>query len=90
MDSETSKLKVGLPVSKSKKRTLEELSSLPWTGCQGFPVPALEQMTEFLSLHPSLESPGKEPPRKKLRTDNMVEMDEEAQMVAAIYLKQTL
>ena len=47
-------------------------------------------MTEFLSLHPSLESPVKEPPREKLRTDNMVEMDEEAQMVAAIYLKQTL
>ena len=43
-----------------------------------------ELMTEFLSLHPSLESPAKEPPRKKARTGTILEQDEEAQMEAAI------
>jgi len=43
-----------------------------------------ELITEFLSLHPSLETPVKEPPRKKMRSENILEMDEEAQMAAAI------
>lgn len=53
-----------------------------WSHIEATAFPEL--MTEFLSLHPSLESPVKEPPRKKGRTDAMVEMDEEAQMAAAI------
>eukprot|EP00092_Neocalanus_flemingeri_P015956 GFUD01017273.1.p1 GENE.GFUD01017273.1~~GFUD01017273.1.p1 ORF type:complete len:450 (-),score=171.83 GFUD01017273.1:167-1516(-) len=53
-----------------------------WSHIEAAAFPEL--MTEFLSLHPCLESPVKEPPRKKVRTDNMVEMDEEAQMAAAI------
>merc|ERR1719476_741049 len=43
-----------------------------------------ELITEFLSLHPSLDTPVKEPPRKKMRSENILEMDEEAQMAAAI------
>ena len=32
-----------------------------------------ELMTEFLTNHPSLESPAKEPPRKKARTGSILE-----------------
>jgi len=53
-----------------------------WSHIEATAFPEL--MTEFLSLHPSLESPVKEPARKKLRADHLVEMDEEAQMAAAI------
>jgi len=54
-----------------------------WSRLDAAAFPTL--ITEFLSLHPSLESPGKEePPRKKVKTDVLVEMDEEAQMAAAI------
>jgi len=54
-----------------------------WSRLDAAAFPTL--ITEFLSLHPSLESPGKEePPRKKVKTDVIVEMDEEAQMAAAI------
>jgi len=62
-------------------RTGENMVTWSHIEASAFP----ELMTEFLSLHPTLESPEKsEPPRKKLRTDNVVEMDEEAQMAAAI------
>ena len=55
-----------------------------WSRIDAAAFPTL--ITEFLSLHPSLESPTKEdgPPRKKVKTDVLVEMDEEAQMAAAI------
>ena len=55
-----------------------------WSRIEAAAFPTL--ITEFLSLHPSLESPTKEdgPPRKKVKTDVLVEMDEEAQMAAAI------
>ena len=39
-----------------------------------------ELITEFLTLHPTLETPSKEPPRKKMRSENILEMDEDAQM----------
>jgi len=61
-------------------RTGENMVTWSHIEASAFP----ELMTEFLSLHPSLESPIKEPSRKKLKADNMVEMDEEAQMAAAI------
>lgn len=58
-----------------------------------------EIITEFLSLHPSLETPEKQPPRKRLKTNDMddletgaggsasanfAELDEDAQLAAAI------
>jgi len=61
-------------------RTGENMVTWSHIEASAFP----ELMTEFLSLHPTLESPAKEPPRKKVRTDAMLEMDEEAQMAAAI------
>jgi len=53
-----------------------------WANIDATAFPAL--ITEFLTLHPSLESPTKEPSRKKVKTDNVVEMDEAAQLKAAI------
>ena len=53
-----------------------------WANIDAAAFPAL--ITEFLTLHPSLESPVKEPVRKKIKTDNPVEMDEAAQLEAAI------
>jgi len=61
-------------------RTGENMVTWSHIEASAFP----ELMTEFLSLHPTLESPSKEPPRKKVRSDAMLEMDEEAQMAAAI------
>jgi len=61
-------------------RTGENMVTWSHIEASAFP----ELMTEFLSLHPTLESPVKEPPRKKVRSDQMLEMDEEAQMAAAI------
>jgi len=48
-----------------------------------------EIITEFLSLHPTIDSNGSQPPRKRQKVDeggssNIAEMDEEAQMAAAI------
>lgn len=55
-----------------------------WSRLDATAFPTL--ITEFLSLHPTLESPSKDegPPRKKVRSEVLVEMDEEAQMAAAI------
>jgi len=61
-------------------RTGENMVTWSHIEASAFP----ELMTEFLSLHPTLESPVKEPPRKKVRSEQMLEMDEEAQMAAAI------
>jgi len=61
-------------------RTGENMVTWSHIEASAFP----ELMTEFLSLHPTLESPIKEPPRKKVKSDQMLEMDEEAQMAAAI------
>ena len=49
-----------------------------WSKIEASTFPEL--ITEFLSLHPNLESPAKEPPRKKIRSENILEMDEDAQM----------
>ena len=49
-----------------------------WSNIEAATFPEL--ITEFLTRHPSLESPAKEPPRKKLRSEKNVEMDEDAQM----------
>lgn len=49
-----------------------------WSNIEAATFPEL--ITEFLTRHPSLESPAKEPPRKKLRSENILEMDEDAQM----------
>jgi hypothetical protein len=58
-------------------------SMVTWSRIDAAAFPDL--ITAFLSLHPSLESPGKEPARKRMRTDVPAgEMDEEAQMEAAI------
>ena len=46
-----------------------------------------ELITEFLTLHPTLETPSKEPPRKKMRSENILEMDEDAQMGKILELK---
>jgi len=61
-------------------RTGENMVTWSHIEASAFP----ELMTEFLSLHPTLESPTKEPPRKKVRSEVLLEMDEEAQMAAAI------
>merc|ERR1711874_218687 len=61
-------------------RTGEKMVTWSKIDATAFP----ELMTEFLSLHPNLESPAKEPPRKKARTGTILEQDEEAQMEAAI------
>lgn len=66
-------------------RTGENMVTWTHIEAEGFP----ELITEFLSLHPTLDSPAREPPRKKLRpadpaTDRIAEMDEEAQLAAAI------
>jgi len=53
-----------------------------WSKIEATTFPEL--ITEFLTLHPNLESPAKEPPRKKIRSENILEMDEDAQMAAAI------
>ena len=49
-----------------------------WSNIEAATFPEL--ITEFLTRHPSLESPAKEPPRKKIRSENVLEMDEDAQM----------
>ena len=49
-----------------------------WSRIEAATFPEL--ITEFLTLHPTLESPAKEPPRKKMRSENILEMDEDAQM----------
>ena len=49
-----------------------------WSRIEASTFPEL--ITEFLTLHPSLDSPAKEPPRKKMRSENILEMDEDAQM----------
>ena len=49
-----------------------------WSSIEATTFPEL--ITEFLTLHPNLDSPSKEPPRKKIRAENILEMDEDAQM----------
>ena len=49
-----------------------------WSRIEATTFPEL--ITEFLTLHPNLETPTKEPPRKKVRSENILEMDEDAQM----------
>jgi len=67
-------------VSVIDPRTGENMVTWNKINASAFP----ELMTEFLTNHPSLESPAKEPPRKKARTGSILEQDEEAQMAAAI------
>ena len=49
-----------------------------WSQIEAATFPEL--ITEFLTLHPSLDTPVKEPPRKKMKSENILEMDEDAQM----------
>ena len=44
-----------------------------WNKINAFAFPEL--MTEILTNHPSLESPVKEPPRKKARTGSILEQE---------------
>eukprot|EP00088_Acartia_fossae_P041974 TRINITY_DN4393_c0_g1_i4.p1 TRINITY_DN4393_c0_g1~~TRINITY_DN4393_c0_g1_i4.p1 ORF type:complete len:532 (+),score=166.90 TRINITY_DN4393_c0_g1_i4:54-1649(+) len=74
-------------------RTGENLVTWSKIDANSFP----EIITEFLSLHPTLETPEKEPPRKRLKPNmdsdsgggagssaNLAELDEDAQIAAAI------
>jgi len=73
-------------------RTGENMVTWSHIDANAFP----ELITEFLSLNPNLETPEKEPPRKKQRqgdkdesneadgASTVAEMDEEAQLAAAI------
>lgn len=71
-------------------RTGENMATWSHIEAGAFP----ELMTEFLSLHPTLETPEKEPQRKKQKLDTaaIAEMNEEEQLAAAIRasLKETL
>lgn len=67
-------------VSVIDPRTGENMVTWNKINASAFP----ELMTDFLTHHPSLESPAKEPPRKKARTGSILEQDEQAQMEAAI------
>jgi len=66
-------------------RTGENMATWSHIDANAFP----ELITEFLTLHPSLETPEKEPPRKRLKGDeegegSVADLDEDAQLAAAI------
>ena len=64
-------------------RTGENMVTWNKINASAFP----ELMTEFLTNHPILESPAKEPPRKKARTGSILEQVYTASLLYLIEIR---